>query len=115
MNNHSRRFRFIFTSAAFAVVVGFSPAGTPSQARAEDQAQSQTQSGADKVSVTLSDPTRPAFVKAGLINGGITVKAYDGKEVVVEARVRNGENGRSESGPKRLTISTTGFQMSRNG
>jgi hypothetical protein len=111
MINHSRRFQFIFTSVAFAVVIGFSAAGAPSQARAEDQAQSQTQSGADKVSVTLSDPTRPAFVKASLINGGITVKAYDGKEVVVEARVRTRENGRSESGPKRLTISITGLTV----
>jgi DUF4097 and DUF4098 domain-containing protein YvlB len=50
-------------------------------------------------------------VKASLISGGITVKAYDGKEVVVEARVRNRESARSDSGPKRLTISTTGLTV----
>jgi DUF4097 and DUF4098 domain-containing protein YvlB len=110
MNNHIRRFPFLFTSVAFAFV-GLSLDGSQLQARAEEQAQSQTQSGADKVSVTLSDPARPALVKASLIDGGITVKAYDGKEVVVEARVRTRENGRSESGPKRLTISTTGLTV----
>jgi len=43
---------------------------------------------ADRLTVPLSDPTRPALIKAGLLNGGITVKGYEGKEVIVEARVR---------------------------
>jgi DUF4097 and DUF4098 domain-containing protein YvlB len=42
----------------------------------------------DRLAVPFSDPSRPGFVKAGLINGGITVKGYEGKEVIVEARVR---------------------------
>jgi DUF4097 and DUF4098 domain-containing protein YvlB len=46
-----------------------------------------------------------------MVNGGITVKAYDGKEVVVEAHVRNRENPHNESGPKRLAISTTGLSV----
>jgi hypothetical protein len=74
-------------------------------------AQGQTQSGADRIPVTLSDPSRPARVKVSLVNGGITVKGYEGKEVVVEARVRNHENSRNEGGPKRLTISTTGLSV----
>jgi DUF4097 and DUF4098 domain-containing protein YvlB len=74
-------------------------------------AQGQTQSGADRIPVTLSDPSRPARVKVSLVNGGITVKGYEGKEVVVEARVRNRENSRNEGGPKRLTISTTGLSV----
>lgn len=74
-------------------------------------AQGQTQSGADRIPVTLSDPSRPARVKVSLVNGGITVKGYEGKEVVVEARVRNHENSRTEGGPKRLTISTTGLSV----
>lgn len=69
------------------------------------------QSGADHVSVALSDPSRPALVKASLINGGITVKAYDGKEVVVEARARNRESSRSESNMKRILISSTGLSV----
>jgi len=43
---------------------------------------------ADRVSVPLRDSSRPALVKANLMTGGITVKGYDGKEVVVEARLR---------------------------
>lgn len=74
-------------------------------------AQGQTQAGGDRIPVTLSDPSRPARVKVSLVNGGITVKAYEGKEVVVEARVRNRENSRNEGGPKRLTISSTGLSV----
>ena len=110
MNNHNRRIQSIFTLAAFALL-GLSLAAPQMQARAEEQAPSQTQSGSDKVSVALSDPARPALVKAGLISGGITVKAYAGKEVIVEARVRNRESARADSGPKRLSISTTGLTV----
>ena len=90
----------------------FATAASPQvRARGEEQAQAQTHSGADRVAVTLSDSARPALVKASLINGGITVKAYEGKEVIVEARVRTREGARSESGPKRITISTTGLTV----
>jgi DUF4097 and DUF4098 domain-containing protein YvlB len=109
MNNQTHRFQSIFAVAV--ALAGFSLAAPRTQARAEEQAQPQTQSGADRVSVTLSDPSRPALVKAGLVNGGITVKGYDGKEVIVEARARNRENGRAESGPKRITIATTGLTV----
>ena len=74
-------------------------------------AQGQTQSGVDRIPVTLSDPSRPARVKISMVNGGITVKGHDGKEVVVEAHVRNRENSRNEGGPKRLTISSTGLSV----
>lgn len=110
MNSHTCRFSSIFSALAFALL-GLLLVATRTPAGVEEQAQSQTQSGSDKVSVTLSDPARPALVKAALISGGITVKAYDGKEVIVEARVRNRESARSDSGPKRLTISTTGLTV----
>src|SRR5437016_176301 len=54
--------------------------------------QTQESSGPDHFAVPLSDPSRPARVEASLVNGGITVKGYDGKEVVVEARARNRES-----------------------
>jgi len=76
-----------------------------------DQALAQAQAGGDRIPITLSDPARPAHVKVSMVNGGITVKAYDGKEVVVEAHVRNRENARNEGGPKRLAISTTGLSV----
>src|SRR5579859_1416069 len=66
----------------------------------------------DHVSVPLSDPARPAFVKAHLLNGGITVKGYEGKEVIVEARVRAPEDGdRENNGMRRIPINTTGLEV----
>jgi putative adhesin len=53
---------------------------------------------ADRVTVNLSDPTRPASLKASLLNGSIFVKGYDGKEILVEAHVRSGSmRGRRRS------------------
>jgi DUF4097 and DUF4098 domain-containing protein YvlB len=75
------------------------------------QAQATSQGGVDRIPITLSDPSRPARVKAELIAGGITVKAYDGREVIVEARARNRENNELEDGPKRITISSTGLNV----
>src|SRR5215472_12294942 len=53
------------------------------------------QSSDNHVAVPLADPSRPAQVRAHLVNGSITVKAYEGKEVIVDAKVREGE-GRGE-------------------
>jgi DUF4097 and DUF4098 domain-containing protein YvlB len=73
----------------------------------------QAQAGGDKVSVNLSDPSRPPFVKIGMVNGSIIVKAYDGKQVIVEARNRNEDRERESTsgGLKRLNISTTGLSV----
>jgi DUF4097 and DUF4098 domain-containing protein YvlB len=70
-----------------------------------------SQGGVDRVPVTLSDPSRPAMVKAELISGGITVKAYDGKEVIVEARARNRDSGGFKGGPKRIAMASTGLSV----
>jgi hypothetical protein len=86
-------------AAIAAVTLGLGAGTTPAQ------------TSGDRIPVTLSDPSRPARVKVSMVNGGITVKAYEGKEVVVEARVRNRENSRNEGGPKRLAISTTGLSV----
>ncbi len=102
MNKHTR-FSSIFGRfglAAIAVVASGLGAGT-----------APAQTGGDRIVVTLSDPSRPARVKVGMVNGGITVKANEGKEVVVEAHARNRENSRNEGGPKRLAISTTGLSV----
>src|ERR1700723_2454698 len=109
MNNPTHRFPYIF--APVVAFAGFTLSASQMQASAEEQASAQTQSGADRVSVTLSDPARPALVKAGLIDGGITVKVYEGKEVIVEARARNHESARQESGPKPISIATTGLTV----
>src|SRR5262249_6981396 len=99
MNKHSVRSTYIW-SADVALTVSLSatlPAGG--------------ESGSDHIPITLSDPSRPAHVKASLINGGITVKGYDGKQVIVDAKVRGRERERDESGPRRLAISTTGLTV----
>jgi hypothetical protein len=50
----------------------------------------------DRVVVPFSDPGKPGLVKAHLINGGITVKGYEGKEVIVEAKPRGHVVGEDE-------------------
>lgn len=103
MNKQTQRFpsHVVAVLILCVAVAAMSPRGQAQQA------------GGDHVSVSLSDPARPAFVKASLVNGGITVKAYDGKEVVVEARARNrdGESARSESNMKRIIVSSTGLTV----
>ncbi len=58
---------------------------------------------ADKAVVPLSDPAKPALIKAGVLRGSITVKAYEGKDIIVEARVRerslSGEDDEDTPGP----------------
>src|SRR6266705_5253965 len=102
MNNQTQR----FTSHALAVLMlGAALLAVPAHG------QTQTPSGPEHVSVNLSDPGRPALVEASLVNGGITVKGYDGKEVVVEARARNRESARSNSNMKRIIVSSTGLSV----
>jgi DUF4097 and DUF4098 domain-containing protein YvlB len=108
MNKKMKRFSSILSAGLAWSAIGAVTLG-PGAERAF--AQGQTQTGGDRIPVTLSDPSRPAHVKVSMVNGGITVKAYEGKEVVVEARVRNRENSRNEGGPKRLTISSTGLSV----
>jgi len=108
MNKQMKRFSSILSAGLALAAIAAVTLG-PGAERAI--AQGQTQAGGDRIPVTLSDPSRPARVKVSMVNGGITVKAYEGKEVVVEARVRNRENSRNEGGPKRLTISSTGLSV----
>jgi DUF4097 and DUF4098 domain-containing protein YvlB len=65
----------------------------------------------DRVSVALSDPARPGLVRATLHRGGITVKAYDGKEVIVEARARVREisDEAASKGMRRIAVHATGL------
>jgi DUF4097 and DUF4098 domain-containing protein YvlB len=125
MSNHTSRLgHFISKVANLCTLTGFIIAGPVAQAHGSGpeafskpnpgpspEAEAQAQTSPDRLSVALSDPSRPGLVKASLINGGITVKAYDGKEVVVEARPRNREREREEGGPHRLTISSTGLSV----
>ena len=42
----------------------------------------------DRAVVPLSDPAKPAKIEISVMRGSITVKGYEGREVIVEARVR---------------------------
>src|SRR5437773_9264340 len=102
MNNQTQRFPSLVVSAAI-LCVSFAAAPAPGQ--------TQTPSGADRVSVNLSDPARPALVKASLVSGGVTIQGNDGKEVVVKVRARNRESARSDSTMKRIPVSGTGLSV----
>jgi DUF4097 and DUF4098 domain-containing protein YvlB len=68
----------------------------------------------DRVAVKLGDPTRPASVRAHLLNGSITVKGYEGNEVIVEAHARGGEGSEeseSKGGLRRIPQTATGLSV----
>ena len=66
----------------------------------------------DKVTVPLTDPTRPSMVKVNLLNGSITVTAYDGKDVIVEAKTRaDNEAPARAGGMKRVPMTATGLSV----
>jgi hypothetical protein len=47
-----------------------------------------TQSQPDRAVVPLSNPAKPAKVEVSVMRGTITVRGYEGKEVIAEARIR---------------------------
>ncbi|HUJ41418.1 MAG TPA: DUF4097 family beta strand repeat-containing protein [Candidatus Acidoferrales bacterium] len=103
---NKRRRQLSILAAAVAAAVLAAAGAVPARA------QSQQQTSADRISVKLTDPSRPALVKASLVNGGITVKAYEGQEVIVEARARHEEPEREASGGlRRLNIARTGLTV----
>lgn len=65
---------------------------SPPSARAASDSAASTAPFTERVVVPLSQPGKPAHVAVGLIQGGITVEAWEGKEVVVHATVRGEED-----------------------
>jgi len=68
----------------------------------------------DRVTVPFSDPARPKSLHASLINGGITVKGYDGKDAIVEARPQSDSGRRARradrsDGLRRIDIGGSGL------
>jgi hypothetical protein len=51
-------------------------------------AQAAKEQAPERAVVPLSNPAKPAKVEVAVMRGSITVKAYEGKEIIVEARVR---------------------------
>ena len=63
------------------------------------------ESASDHFTIPLSDPSREATVKVNIFNGSITVKGYDGKEIIADMQYR--ENHK----PKKLhQADTTGLK-----
>jgi DUF4097 and DUF4098 domain-containing protein YvlB len=75
------------------------------------------ESAVDRLTVELTDPGKPAFLTVGLVNGGITVSGYDGKEVVVEAKARlkkiskSGKGTGKSSGMTRLQVNSSSLSV----
>jgi len=75
------------------------------------------ESKVERVTVPFSDPSQPGLVKVVVYKGAITVKGYNGKEVVVEARVRGKmisekkEVSEKAKGMKLIQAATTGLEI----
>jgi len=70
----------------------------------------------DRLVVPFSNPDKPGFIEASLINGGITVTGYNGKEVILEASTRTQKISEKNTDTKkegmiRINVTTTGLSV----
>ncbi len=56
----------------------------------------------ERVTVPFSDASWPRMVKVHLLTGGITVKGYDGKDVIVEASAGSAHGRHRERQPEKI-------------
>lgn len=69
-------------------------------------------SGGDHVAVPLSDPSRPVMLTVDQVSGSIRVKAYAGKEVIVDARMNNQEaREETRDGLRRVPMTNYGLEV----
>jgi hypothetical protein len=70
------------------------------------------QQTSERLTVNFSDPTRPGLLKVNLFNGGLSVKAHTGREVIIEGTpvARRGQPAAS-NGLRRIDGSTTGLTI----
>lgn len=70
--------------------------------------------GSNRITIPLSDPSRPAQLRATLMSGGISVQTHQAKEIFVETVSNPGEKKkerpvpRSAQGLKRLDLGSSG-------
>ena len=97
------------TSAALAT-------STPSRTTAIAARQQQTD--ADRVTVPLTDPSRPALLEVSLVQGSITVRGANRKDVLVIARAAEDRSRRrpdaDATGMRRIP-QTAGFRITEEG
>ncbi|MBN2245186.1 MAG: DUF4097 family beta strand repeat protein [Candidatus Aminicenantes bacterium] len=70
----------------------------------------------DRAAVPLSDPSQPAMVKVSTFRGAISVKGYNGQDVIVEAQARSRKiekesTGEKARGMKLIPMSATGLTV----
>ena len=106
MLNRPRHFRLPGLAVILFIQLCLTSRAHPQTQRAQPQSPP-----SERISVPLSDGSRPAVVKASLVTGGITVKGYDGKEVVVEARLRGQIPSDGKANMKRVPITATGLSV----
>jgi DUF4097 and DUF4098 domain-containing protein YvlB len=70
-----------------------------------------SQDTGDRVTVPFSDPSRSHTLKVNLINGGITVKGYDGKDAIIES---HGSSDGEEHHPRRSPRGAEGMKRIGN-
>lgn len=71
----------------------------------------------DRVVVPFSDPGGPKRLSCNIVNGSITIKAYNGKEVIVEAKGRGARPPRREppAGMRRVGGDASGLNVEESG
>ncbi len=72
------------------------------------------QERAPEIVVPLSSPGEPAVLEAGLMNGSISVTAYDGTEVIVETSLEEDDDAsdrRDKGGLKRIPNNSIGLTI----
>ena len=67
----------------------------------------------DRISIPLSNPDRPAMLNVGLVTGGISVKAYNGKEIIVDVKQQVDEDVREQTkdGLRRIPNTSSGLRV----
>ncbi len=89
-----------------------------SAAQGSAQAASSQQPSADQVTVPLSDPSRPALIDVSLVQGSITVRGSNRKDVLVVARPETDRPSRrydaDATGMRRIP-QTAGFRITEDG
>jgi len=97
--------------AIFLGLMTITVGGTASPFSEEQQA---TQ---DRFTVPFSDPGRPGQVKASVMTGSITVRAYNGREVIISSSARSSSNRRTRQAPaeagglKRIDMTMAGISV----
>jgi DUF4097 and DUF4098 domain-containing protein YvlB len=93
---------FTFMVVLVFTLFVFSPAATYGQEKMQPRA--------ERTEVPLTDPSKPALVKAGLHIGSITVTGYNGKNIIVEARVvKRSERAKKELPEEKELLKARGY------